>query len=1436
MAGPAGRASPIRPAGTNGGDAEGEPSAGANGVGASRYTHDVFLSYSHDVKTDVAQPLAEGLEKKGVSVWWDHASVEIGDSLPQKIRDGLDGARYGVVIVSRGYLDSGWGRTELGAMFGRGLTIFPILHGVSAEDAKKSLPSISETLMREWGDPPTQIIRAIADRIIGDRAGGERAGTAGVPYIDDWNLLDKSSRGSIIATTCHIDGLSVLRTAEALGIERMLEEHERVVVIGDRGSGKSALACQVYGRLKESVATAFVKGDDFLGAESFDEIDRGIVPGHSFVSLVERAVSSGGGAVVIIDSLDAVARDKRAMAAFKRLVREVWGSGARTIVTVRSYDYHYSGLIASTDWGAEYRLDTLSGGQVSEVLAHLGIARAPPAGLAPLLASPLNLYLLSRVAEPGGGGVDMAQIRHEIDLYDAHWHRHVEQDPISGRIRDALYGAARGMVAAGRTSVPRSLIDRDAEAVDKALSAGVLRRVHHTDSVAFFHHAYLDYVVSRAVLGDQAGVVGLLRSDEYNMFVRPTLPLTFAMAHKRDPREFAGLAAEMLGSDLKHYWKMTAASALARIRDGHPADYGRLGRLLTENSMLQRHFLAEAAEQRNAFWLGAWGGSFLKEWASDGGNPNGHFLAGYAQAAASADPALHAVSFALLRSVAEKNQSGAARQRAVTLMAGIDAPGRADWLERASGSADVRVRAGVARILPDLLSTDPDSVPHMFASLFAREETPGGRTTLADIGSTRITSNVVQDNAMVKWRLEEEFPGMLRERPDVMIRAVSGAVERACAGASDTPPGAGSPVDSGHGALLRALMPQQQSKVVIPAVRAYLEACDDGEFDRLAPLLAGSRLGSFRSMLIDGMAGRGAAYLPRLVDELADPLAYEHWRMQKSAREAIGRVAGLLSDRQASRILGAIMRSNRPDGLLNSALQREARSRAQMADYIIGEASSPEEDDYVQAALGTQASHEDMAKYAKTQSLRARAQFLAVFPEGMLGDEHLEIVRNHFRPPTAGAALPPDISFQEMPAADASERSREESIPGGAQRPPPTSPPDAAERSIEESLLATIGKARDREGKIALLESISEHLDDPGDDPDDGLLPLIEKFLLECAGDPDPNSDGGAADEPAKSAVDYPTVRGLAALCLARMVALRGSSGAEGALRALSKDPSNVVRGGVARGLAHLLPRRYDLAYPILLEYSRDPDAHVRLFLGDRFDVVLNKDPAQASTVIGNVLAAGGPPMLGTVDSLLWLALKKNDPSAAFLLDKVVDGDASLDIRADIPFALKPYLSSPAHQDAALGLLLRLLKAGPDDVRSKAAFFTFNGIKGGGKAAAGPDYARKIEPHLGLLASLFGGPNLDLQTAEHTVQFLEDHWGAVPDAALSCLEAIARGGPGLAHQPILAQYTTSIVSGMIERYMPGDDEWKRCLDMLDVYAAAGWPGVLSLLAAMERPD
>ena len=165
--------------GPPGGSGPGKATPGGSGglpAAVGKQTHDVFLSYSHEDKDSVARPLAEGLAKRSISVWWDQSAMGIGDNLPQKIREGLTRARHGVAVVSREYLDSGWGQTELGGMFLKNLPIFPIMHGVTAEEAQKKLPALSGKIMRPWSDSPESIMDEIADAIEGRGGGADQGG------------------------------------------------------------------------------------------------------------------------------------------------------------------------------------------------------------------------------------------------------------------------------------------------------------------------------------------------------------------------------------------------------------------------------------------------------------------------------------------------------------------------------------------------------------------------------------------------------------------------------------------------------------------------------------------------------------------------------------------------------------------------------------------------------------------------------------------------------------------------------------------------------------------------------------------------------------------------------------------------------------------------------------------------------------------------------------------------------------------------------------------------------------------------------------------------------------------------------------------------------------------------------------------------------------
>lgn len=72
----------------------------------------VFLSHSH-IDRPFARQLAADLRRAGHDVWLDEAQIEVGDSLIEKIREGLNEVDYVAAIISRASVASPWVTKEL---------------------------------------------------------------------------------------------------------------------------------------------------------------------------------------------------------------------------------------------------------------------------------------------------------------------------------------------------------------------------------------------------------------------------------------------------------------------------------------------------------------------------------------------------------------------------------------------------------------------------------------------------------------------------------------------------------------------------------------------------------------------------------------------------------------------------------------------------------------------------------------------------------------------------------------------------------------------------------------------------------------------------------------------------------------------------------------------------------------------------------------------------------------------------------------------------------------------------------------------------------------------------------------------------------------------------------------------------------------------------
>ena len=108
---------------------------------ANEFKWDIFISHATEDKESVALPLAKELSKYPIKVWIDNQELKIGDSLIDKINEGIAKSRYGVVILSPNFFAKKWTKRELKMLFMRDeddddVVILPVWHEVTAKEVK----------------------------------------------------------------------------------------------------------------------------------------------------------------------------------------------------------------------------------------------------------------------------------------------------------------------------------------------------------------------------------------------------------------------------------------------------------------------------------------------------------------------------------------------------------------------------------------------------------------------------------------------------------------------------------------------------------------------------------------------------------------------------------------------------------------------------------------------------------------------------------------------------------------------------------------------------------------------------------------------------------------------------------------------------------------------------------------------------------------------------------------------------------------------------------------------------------------------------------------------------------------------------------------------------------------------------------------------------
>lgn len=136
---------------------------------------DVFVSHATEDKDLIVRPLAQALQERGLSVWYDEFELRVGDSLRRSIDKGIANSRFGLVVLSRSFFAKGWPQYELDGLVMMSMTnkqvLLPIWHDISKDDVMRQSPSLADKVALRTSDfSITEIADEISAVVMGKSA------------------------------------------------------------------------------------------------------------------------------------------------------------------------------------------------------------------------------------------------------------------------------------------------------------------------------------------------------------------------------------------------------------------------------------------------------------------------------------------------------------------------------------------------------------------------------------------------------------------------------------------------------------------------------------------------------------------------------------------------------------------------------------------------------------------------------------------------------------------------------------------------------------------------------------------------------------------------------------------------------------------------------------------------------------------------------------------------------------------------------------------------------------------------------------------------------------------------------------------------------------------------------------------------------------------
>jgi hypothetical protein len=116
--------------------------------------------------------MVEAFSLSGISCWYDEAEIRWGDSIVQKVNEGLAASRYVVVVFSPSFVQKNWPQRELNAVLNQEAStgevkVLPLLVGSEEEKRQilKQFPLLNDKHYLPWDGDLRNIVNALLSRL-----------------------------------------------------------------------------------------------------------------------------------------------------------------------------------------------------------------------------------------------------------------------------------------------------------------------------------------------------------------------------------------------------------------------------------------------------------------------------------------------------------------------------------------------------------------------------------------------------------------------------------------------------------------------------------------------------------------------------------------------------------------------------------------------------------------------------------------------------------------------------------------------------------------------------------------------------------------------------------------------------------------------------------------------------------------------------------------------------------------------------------------------------------------------------------------------------------------------------------------------------------------------------------------------------------------------